>query len=117
MAMGRDADNNTYVGTLFQSDLETGERDVASLQLYPCNNLRLRAISNAELTFLTPNGEPYSGKVTIRGGAYKNGVYCTDAKIRVGDALRNTFTTASNSVNTLFFHMLKTTSTPFSSLT
>ena len=32
-------------------------------------------------------------------------------------ALRNTFTTASNSVNTLFFHILKTTSMPFSSLT
>ncbi|MBQ9880641.1 MAG: hypothetical protein IJM45_09445, partial [Clostridia bacterium] len=85
MAMSRDEENNVYVGTLFQIDLETGERDVASLQLYPCNHLRLRAISNAELTFLTPDGQPYSGAVTIRGGAYKNGVYCPDAKIRVGD--------------------------------
>ena len=85
MAMGKDDDGNTYVGTLFHNDMETGERDVASLQLYPCNNLRLRAIFNAELTFLTPDGQPYNGEVTIRGGAYKNGKYCPDAKIRIGD--------------------------------
>lgn len=85
MVMGKDDQGNTYVGTLFHNDMETGEHDVASLQLYPCNNLRLRAISNVELTFLTPDGKPYSGEVTIRGGAYKNGKYCPDAKIRVGD--------------------------------
>ena len=78
-------EGKTYVGTLFPSDLETGERDVASLQLYPCNNLRLREISDATLTFLTPDGKPYTGEVIIRGGAYKNGIYCPAAKIRVGD--------------------------------
>ena len=76
-------DNKTYVGTLFQSDLQTGERDIASLQLYPCNNLRLREISNAVLTFQKPDGKPYSGRVTIRGGVYKNGKYCPDAKLRL----------------------------------
>ena len=83
MTMSKDKDGKTYVGTLFQSDLETGERDVASLQLYPCNNLRLRVISDATLTFLNPDGSKYSGEVTIRAGVYKNGTYCPDAKIRL----------------------------------
>lgn len=79
-------DDKTYVGTLYPQDLETGERDVASLQLYPCNNLRLREISNATLSFLNPDGQKYNGSVTIRGGVYKNGTYCPDALIRVGDS-------------------------------
>ena len=82
MTMSRN-DGKTYVGTLFQSDLQTGEQDVASLQLYPCNNMRLREISNATLTFLNPDGTKYNGAVTIRGGVYKNDVYCPDAKIRL----------------------------------
>lgn len=85
MVMSKEGDK-TYVGSLFQSDLATGERDIASLQLYPCNNLRLRAISDAQLNFLTPDGKPYTGQVTIRGGVYKNGTYCPDALMRVGSS-------------------------------
>ncbi len=76
-------DGRTWVGTLYPDDLISGERDVASLQLYPCNNLRLRVISDATLTFLDPDGKPYTGEVTIRGGAYKNGVYCPGALLSV----------------------------------
>lgn len=83
MTMSKVGNNKTYVGTLYPSDLATGERDIASLQLYPCNNLRLRAIANADLTFIKPDGTPYNGAVTIRGGVYKNGVYCPGAKIRI----------------------------------
>ena len=75
-------DGDTYVGTLYPSELVSGERDIASLQLYPCNNLRLRAIANAALTFLNQNGQAYSGPVTLRAGVYKNGVYCPEAKVK-----------------------------------
>ena len=80
-------EGKVYVGTLFPSDLQTGERDVASLQLYPCNNLRLRTISDAELTFRTPDGKLYNGDVIIRGGVYKNGIYCPGAKLSVDNNL------------------------------
>lgn len=72
----------TYVGTLYPSELLSGERDIASLQSYPCNNLRLRPIANAALNILKPDGKPYSGAVTIRAGVYKNGVYCPGAKVK-----------------------------------
>ena len=81
MAMSQ-VGGDTYAGTLFPGDLASGERDIASLQLYPCNNLRLRAVSNATLTFLKPDGTPYSGPATIRAGVYKNGVYCPDALVK-----------------------------------
>ena len=42
-------------------------------------------ISGAELTFLTPTGQPYNGKVTLRGGVYKNDVYCPNSSFNVGN--------------------------------
>ena len=80
MAMS-EVDGETYVGTIYKSELNSGERDIASLQLYPCNNLRLRSISKATLTFKNPDGSAYSGPVTLRGGVYKNGIYCPGAEI------------------------------------
>ena len=76
-------DDVTYAGTIFNNALETGEKDIAALQLYPCNNLIMKPISGATLTFLTPDGEPYNGSVTLRGGVYKNNVYCPDASFKV----------------------------------
>ena len=73
-------DDQTYVGTIFNNKLQSGERDIASLALYPCNNLRLRSISNVTLTFKNPNGSAYNGTVTLRAGVYKNGVYCPAAQ-------------------------------------
>lgn len=73
-------DGQTYVGTIFNSELESGERDIASLKLYPCNNLRLRSISNLTLSFRKPDGSAYNGSVTLRAGVYKNGIYCPEAK-------------------------------------
>ncbi|MBR3297099.1 MAG: hypothetical protein IKI65_04595, partial [Firmicutes bacterium] len=57
-------DGDTYVGTIYPEDLLSGERDIAALQLYPCNNLHLRAIADAKLTFKKPDGSDYSGSVT-----------------------------------------------------
>ena len=69
MAMS-EKDGETYVGTIFNSDLASGERDIASLQLYPCNNMRMRSISKTTLTFKNPDGTPYSGAVKLRAGVY-----------------------------------------------
>ena len=73
-----------YVGTIFKENIVTGEADVALMQLYPCNNVGLRSISNVTLTFIQPDGTAYNGEVTLRGGVYKNGVYCPDALIKTG---------------------------------
>ena len=80
MAMSK-KDGDTYVGTIYPNELQSGERDIASLQLYPCNNLNLRSISNVTLTFRTPNGSTYNGDVILRAGVYKNGIFCPDAKV------------------------------------
>ena len=73
----------TFVGTLYANKLISGERDIAARQLYPCNNLRLRTVSNVTLTFLNPDGSRYNGEVTLRAGAYKNDVYCPGAQVRL----------------------------------
>ena len=80
MAMSKQ-DGQTYVGTIFPNKLQSGERDIASLQLYPTNNLRLRSISSTTLTFRNPDGSAYNGTVTLRVGVYKNDVYCPGAKV------------------------------------
>ena len=73
----------TFVGTLYANKLISGERDIAARQLYPCNNLRLRTVSNVTLTFLNPDGSRFNGEVTLRAGAYKNDVYCPGAQVRL----------------------------------
>ena len=105
---------DTYVGTIYPSELESGERDVASLQLYPCNNLRLRAIANAALTILKPDGTPYSGSVTVRAGVYKNGIYCPDALVKTAkgaasgqNGREDVSATASNGKLNLWFDPLQ----------
>ncbi|MGX8720069.1 MAG: hypothetical protein ACSW79_03160, partial [Eubacteriales bacterium] len=75
-------DGETYVASLLPGNLVSGERDVTSLQLYACNNVRLRTISKATLIFLKPDGTAYNGSVTLRGGVYKNNRYCPDALIK-----------------------------------
>ena len=75
-----------YVGTLYNT--VSSEKDYTMLELYPVNYFRLREISTAELFFIKPfvfplrGGVPlYSGDVILRGGVYKNGEYCADAKL------------------------------------
>ena len=87
----KDGASVTYVGTIFHNDLQSGERDVASLQLYPCNNLRLRSVSNVTLTFRKPDGSAYEGEVKLRAGVYKNGEYCPNAKSFFADNIENKF--------------------------
>ncbi|MGX8691730.1 MAG: hypothetical protein ACSW70_03900, partial [Eubacteriales bacterium] len=77
-----ESNGETYVGSLYSGELVSGERDVASLRLYACNNVRMRTISKATLTLLKPDGKAYNGTVTLRGGVYKNNIYCPDARIK-----------------------------------
>ncbi|MBQ1897570.1 MAG: hypothetical protein II163_00195, partial [Ruminococcus sp.] len=77
---------DTYVGTLLRKHLDSGERDVASLQLYACNNLRLRRINKVTLVFRNTDGMAYNGDVTIHGGVYKNDLYCPVATIKTDRA-------------------------------
>jgi len=75
-----------YVGTLYKT--VSSEKDYTKLELYPVNYFKLREISTAELFFIKPVVFPYtdtmplySGDVILRGGVYKNGEYCADAKL------------------------------------
>jgi len=72
-----DAEDHRYVATIEASKLSSGEQDAAARQTYPVNVAKLRDV--ATVTLYIPG---YEGKkVTIRGGVYKNGGYCSDAKI------------------------------------
>lgn len=67
-----------YMGTLY-SGLVSSEKDSTKLELYPVNYFKLREVATAELYFKNPDGTAFSGSVTLRGGVYKNGKYCTKA--------------------------------------
>ncbi len=68
-----------YIGTLYK--MVSSEKDYTKLELYPVNYFKLREISTAELYFKKPDGSVFSGDVILRGGVYKNGQYCADAKL------------------------------------
>jgi len=70
---------NEYVGTLYKT--VSSEKDYTKLEIYPVNYFKLREISTAELYFKRPDGSVFSGDVILRGGVYKNGEYCADAKL------------------------------------
>ena len=79
--------SETYVGTIRNGNLVSGEKNVVKLQVYPCNFLSLVPISSTTLTFLTPDGKPYNGKVILRAGVYADDEYAPSAGIRTsGDA-------------------------------
>lgn len=73
--------NTTYTGVISYETLLSKEKDAATMELYPINILQLRQLSKAEVFFKTPDGNPYTGKVTYRGGVYKNGNYCDPTEI------------------------------------
>ena len=76
------SEGETYVGTIQNSALVSGERNITRLEIYPCNNLSLVPISSQTLTILKPDGTPYKGKVTLRAGVYKRGEYCDQIGVR-----------------------------------
>ena len=108
----KDTDGTEYLGTIYNYDLQSGEGDARKLQLYPLNTFRLREAAKAELTLVTPDGSPYTGTVTVRGGVYKNGYFCETAGLgttrqNIGGAgaaqQDTTFTADANGKITVYF--------------
>lgn len=73
--------NTTYTGVISHETVLSKEKNVPTMELYPINILQLRQLSKVEVFFKTPDGNPYTGKVTYRGGVYKNGNYCEPTEI------------------------------------
>lgn len=74
-------DGKTYVGTIPQANLVSGELDSTKLEMYPLNTLKLREVSSVQLYLKDENGTPYANKeLTIHAGVYKNGAYCGNAR-------------------------------------
>lgn len=82
-----DNEDVTYLGIIYNRDLTSSEADSTKLQLYPVNTLRLRRAAQAEIFLKNPDGTPYVGQVTFRGGVYRAGEYCTgtaDSEVKFG---------------------------------
>ncbi len=95
----------TYMGTIYHANLLSGENDGSKGELYPINNYVLRNVAQVNLNFQKPDGTPYTGEVTIRGGVYKNGHYCETSEISDTDhAWKKTLTITpeNGSYNQLF---------------
>ena len=75
------SDGSVWLGTIYQGTLYSGERDATRLQLYPLNTFKLRQAARAEIFLKKPDGSPYTGTLTLRGGVYKNGGYCQEARV------------------------------------
>ena len=68
-----------WLGTIYNANMLSGERDATKLQLYPLNSFKLRQVARVDLYLKQADGSPYTGGVTLRGGVYKNSGYCQDA--------------------------------------
>lgn len=75
-----ESEDDLYVGTFYKDQLKTGEGDSTQMELYPCNNLQLRRAAYAYLYLKKPDGTPYKGSITFRGGVYVNGEYKESAR-------------------------------------
>ncbi len=74
-------DGKTYLGTIYQDELRSQEKEAASLELYPLNSLKLREAGSLPIYLNKPNGTAYSGDVSVRFGVFRNGLYCDGAML------------------------------------
>ena len=79
-----DEESVTYLGTIYNRSLVSSEADSTKLQLYPVNTIQLRRAAQAVIYLKNPDGTPYQGNVTFRGGVYRDGVYCTGSGEETG---------------------------------
>lgn len=114
-----------YLGTVTNESLKSGEGNGTKGELYPMNAASLRKAAVAEIVLTKPDGTPYVGNVTVRGGVYRNlpyaenrdDAYCTDAKFSAEqdepasmDGKRDmTFTTDANGKLTVYMDMTQFT--------
>ncbi|WP_214628022.1 Ig-like domain-containing protein [Paenibacillus agaridevorans] len=76
-------DHSTYTGVIDGMVLKSKEQDPATRQLYPVNILQLRRLAEVDVYLKKPDGKPYVGEITYRGGVYRNGRYASPAEIGV----------------------------------
>ena len=101
-------EKNPNLGTILKENLASGEKDAAKLQLYPLNTITLQPAAKAEVYLVEPDGSPYVGNVTLRGGVYLAGIYSDNALL--GNAPRSlqnggedaTYTTDPNGKLTVY---------------
>ena len=79
--------DDLYLGTLYNNNLVSSEKDPGMYELYPVNIFKLRPAASVELFFKNSDGEPYSGQVTYRGAVYKNDNLCSETMEQVGEIL------------------------------
>ena len=110
-----------YLGTVTNESLKSGEGNGTKGELYPMNAASLRKAAVAEIVLTKPDGTPYVGNVTVRGGVYRNlpyaenrdDAYCTDAKFSaeqdepasMDGKSDMTFTTDANGKLTVYMDM------------
>ena len=86
-----ESNGEKYLGTIVKQTLKSGEGNGTKGELYPMNSVALRKAAVAEIILTKPDGTPYTGDVTIRGGVYRNlpyaenrdDAYCADAKFAI----------------------------------
>lgn len=67
-----ESDGEAYMGTVPHAALRSGEGNGVRGELYPLNAVSMRRAAMAEIVLTQPDGSPYSGAVTVRGGVYRN---------------------------------------------
>lgn len=76
-----EVNGQVYLGTIYNYNLLSGEKNGAKNELYPINNFVLRKAAIVDMYFKLPDGNAYSGNIVVNGGVYKNGRYCETASI------------------------------------
>lgn len=76
-----EANEQVYMGTIYDYNLSSGEKNGAKNELYPINNFVLRKAAIVDLYFKLPDCSAYRGDFVVNGGVYKNGNYCQTAGI------------------------------------
>lgn len=101
-------EKNPNLGTILKENLASGEKDAAKLQLYPLNTITLQPAAKAEVYLVEPDGSPYVGNVTLRGGVYLARIYSDNALLgNAPGSLQNggedaTYTTDPNGKLTVY---------------
>jgi hypothetical protein len=70
-----------FLGSIDSSKLQSGETNPGLLELYPLNRVRLRRMTSLVFFPYLPNGNSYTGRVSIRGGLNKNGVFVDESRL------------------------------------